>query len=133
MDWAVFFMANDVEIMSKYGLEVNLICFRVVEHICVYNSCLFKEILNFASMIPHRSALGSPSKASELEFIILNKMKIGRAGGRADERTVGRAGGRTGISRGTVGLLRPKSPKSYGLALWIWDVVTNSVDPEPKV
>ena len=55
-------------------------------------------------MTPHRSAPGSPSKASELDFIISKKSKIGRpsggraggrTGGRTDERTDGRAGGRS--------------------------------------
>ena len=43
-------------------------------------------------MTPHRSALGSPCKASELYFKISKKLKIGRAGG-------GRDGGRSLIIR----------------------------------
>ena len=46
-------------------------------------------------MTPHRSALGSPSKASELDFTILKKLKIGRTNGRTGGRASGRAGGRT--------------------------------------
>ena len=56
-------------------------------------------------MTPHRSAPKSPSEASELDYIILKKQKIGRAGaraaggraagGRADGRTEGRTDGRT--------------------------------------
>ena len=45
-----------------------------------------QELFNFASMTPR-----SPSKALELDFIILKKLKIGRAGGRA-------AGGRTDVT-----------------------------------
>ena len=55
-------------------------------------------------MTPHRSAPGSPSKASELDFTILENLKIGRAGarvgGRAGERASGRAGGRAGERAG---------------------------------
>ena len=43
-------------------------------------------------MTPHRSAPGSPSKASELDLIILKIVKIGRA----DEQTGGRAGKQAG-------------------------------------
>ena len=46
----------------------------------VYNWWVWKELFNFASMTPHRSAPGSPFKASELDFIILEKSKIGRSG-----------------------------------------------------
>ena len=44
-------------------------------------------------MIPHRSAAGSSSKESDLDFIILKKLKIGRTDGQTDERTVGRTDG----------------------------------------
>ena len=37
----------------------------------VYNWRFSKKLLNFASMTPHRSAPGSPSKASELDFMII--------------------------------------------------------------
>ena len=55
-------------------------------------------LFNFASMTPHRSAPGSPSKASELDFIILKKRKTGgRAGGRAGGQTDGRTDGRMAV------------------------------------
>ena len=40
------------------------------------------ELFKTASMTPDRSAPGSPSKASELDFIILKSLKIGRTDGR---------------------------------------------------
>ena len=54
------------------------------------------ELSNFAPTIPLQSAPGSPSKASELDYIILKSFKIGRTDGRTDGRAAGRTGARAG-------------------------------------
>ena len=56
---------------------------------------ILKGIIQFPFDDAPSICAGSPSKASELDFIILKKLKIGRAGGRTDGRTDERAEGRT--------------------------------------
>ena len=79
--WAWIFMSNEFGIMVKFGLGVELWGFGVLNTFFVYTWWFWKELFNFASMIAHRSAPGSPSKASELDFIILKNSTIGREGG----------------------------------------------------
>ena len=57
--------------MPEYFLDVDLWWIWGSKTFVTYNYYFSEELFNFASMTPHRSAPGSPSKASELDFIIL--------------------------------------------------------------
>ena len=69
-------MSDEFGFMAKFSLGVDLWWFWGFDNIFI----LTRRFDN-----PLQSASRNPSKASELYFIILKKMKIGRAGGgRAD-------------------------------------------------
>ena len=55
--------------------------FGVSKTVFVYNQWFWEELSNFASMILHRPSPGSPSKASELDFIFFRNFRIRRADG----------------------------------------------------
>ena len=71
MGWACFFMSNGGGIMLKLGLEVDLWWVWSFENIVTYNSPFLTELCNFASPTALQSAPGSPSKASEIDFMII--------------------------------------------------------------